>query len=249
MEKGVGIVQLAVEDVAVRQGKCSISHVNFTLEGGDIFGLMGRSGSGKSTLLKTMLGEIRPTKGKIKASVNGVAVKLHDILGYAPQHHALFVRLTVQENLYTFGNLRGIASSTIKKRIDELLPQLGIHQTLPKYISELSGGMQKRVDVACALITRPKILILDEPFNGLDVSLQQFIWDLLVSLAAAGSIIIVTSHLIRDLEKHCSALGLIENGYYYDTTAIKTSMKQSKDATLDLFIQRLFASKGNEGTP
>ncbi|MEM5799472.1 MAG: AAA family ATPase [Candidatus Aenigmatarchaeota archaeon] len=107
---------------------------------------------------------------------------------------------------------------------------------------QLSGGMQKRADIAVALINDPKILILDEPFNGLDISLQRFIWDFLVELSKLEKIIIISSHMIKDLQKYCTQLGLIENGIFYDTKTIVTSLNQYRFNNLEDFLEIVFTN-------
>lgn len=208
----------------------SIKNVNLVLNKGDLLGLIGRSGSGKSTIIKSLVG-LLPAK---KFSVEGV----HSI-GYSPQGNALFSYLTVQENLNTFADLQGVPKSIRDSRIDLLLKKMQLTRHRSKRISQLSGGMVKRVDLAVALVHDPDVLVLDEPFNGLDVSLQHFFWRLLLDLIKTGKTVIVASHILEDLQKYCTCFGLVEKGTYYSDNQIKQAMRK-REGTLQQFLARLF---------
>jgi len=152
----------------------------------------------------------------------------------------LYPFLTVEENLKTFGQLYGLNKWTIKNQTDLLLRRLDLEGSGEKRIVHLSGGMQKRADLAISLIHSPKIIILDEPFAGLDISLQTFIWKFLRELSKEGNVIIVSSHMIEDIQKYCNRFGLVEQGIYYNTSQISRSLKTCKEKNLESYLEKLF---------
>ena len=229
-----------VKNLSISKGRFSVVGVNYSLKGGDILGLVGRSGSGKSTILKALIGFNRYNTGSIELLDDTTKCRINEYLGYAPQENSLFPLLTLKENIYTFGQLYGVKNELIEQRMNILLKRLDLVNSRDKRIGQLSGGMQKRADLAVALIHNPRLIIFDEPFNGLDISLQRFVWTFIKELASEGRIIIVSSHMLEDLQKNCNQFGLVEHGTYYDTKQILTYMKNNKEKDLESFLARLF---------
>jgi ABC-2 type transport system ATP-binding protein len=222
-------------DLSVGKHSYEIRGITFSLDAGEIFGLIGRSGSGKSTLIRVLVGLDTTTSG-VLTHAPGVTI------GYSPQANALYPYLTVEENLATFAHLCGVNKKDFALRVEPLLQRLDLVHHRYRQIRELSGGMQKRVDIAIALIHEPKVIVLDEPFNGLDIALQRFIWDFLKELALNGRAIIVTSHLLGDIQKNCTELGLIENRSFYTDERIKEGLRQSKQQSLEHFLDGVFSN-------
>jgi ABC-2 type transport system ATP-binding protein len=232
-------LSLYVNDLAVSYGKFRLSHISFQLKGGDILGLVGKSGSGKSTVIKALLGIKKPISGKIELYQENRETLLKEVIGYSPQENSLYPFLTLYENLLTFGRLYGMNRPAIEERISLLLRRLDLSKNKHTRITHLSGGMQKRADIAVALIHDPWLVILDEPFNGLDVSLQKFIWAFMKELAAEGKIILISSHILKDIEKHCNQFGLVSNGTFYNND-ILLSQFNVKRGCLESFLEQLF---------
>jgi len=217
------------------------------LKSGDILGLIGRSGSGKSTIIKAIVGAINTYEGKIELYEDSKIIDATASLGYSPQDNALYPLLTLKENIYTFGRLNRMKNSEIELRMDMLLGRLGLANSKDKLITQLSGGMQKRADLACSLINDPKVIVLDEPFNGIDISLQMFIWKFIKELSTEGKIIILSSHMLEDLQKNCNQFGLVENGKYYDTAQIAKFFRNSREKNLESFLAKVFAGGNLQG--
>jgi len=234
-------IRFSVENLRVAYKTFSLGYINFKLKSGDILGLVGRSGSGKSTLIKALIGEKKQKHGTISIDVGGFPVDIKSVLGYSPQDNALFPYLTVEENLKLFAKLHKIKRTEYEERKGHILHQLNLDHHQKKKITELSGGMKKRADLAVALIHDPKILILDEPFSGLDISLQKFFWNLIQELSKEGKIIIVSSHLLGDIQKNCNEFGLVHDESYYDTKQIKKTLKKGYD--LEKYLEQIFEQK------
>jgi len=218
-------IEFKVEKLSTSYKNFSIKNVNFKLNSGDIMGLVGRSGSGKSTLIKTILGQKKPDSGYVNLFENGNPENFFEYIGYSPQANALYEFLTLQENMITFGRLHKMPLEKIMEAMNTLLKRLDLSKAKHKNIVQLSGGMQKRADLAVSLVHDPKVIILDEPFTGLDVSLQQFIWKLLRELAEKGRIIIISSHMLNDVQKNCNKYGLVLEGSFYNTEEIQKRLQ------------------------
>src|SRR3989338_5873466 len=230
---------LEVSNVATSYKNFSMKNVNFSLKSGQIMGLIGHSGSGKSTLVKTLVGLKKLDKGQINFYIDNIPAVLNNYLGYSPQENSLFPYLTLKENIIAFGKLKGLSKSYINERMNLLLKKLKLDYAQNKKIVELSGGMAKRADLIITLLDDPKVIILDEPFAGLDFSLIKFIWNTIGSLAGEGKIIIVSSHLLPDIQKHCTTLGFVYGGNLYDTKQLIYIMKQKKLFSLEDLFERI----------
>ena len=233
-------VRLVVKDLVVGTRTFKVSNISFDIKSGDILGVVGRSGSGKSTLIKAIVGTRKPKSGTVTTYLNNEEIDLGLIKGYSPQGDALYPFLTLEENLIIFGKLNKMKKNVIKERMDFLLKRLDLEESKKKRINEFSGGMQKRADLAVTLINSPKIIILDEPFAGLDIALQKFIWNLLKELSKEGNIIIISSHMLSDIQKNCNEFGLIERGYYYGTKQVMKTVKSIGGEGLESYLERLF---------
>jgi ABC-2 type transport system ATP-binding protein len=224
---------LSCDDLTVGRRTFAIEHISFELGPGELFGLIGRSGSGKSTLIRVLVGLDRPTRGMLRRAP-GLTV------GYSPQANALYPFLSVEENLLAFARLHGVARAAALERLGPLLTRLDLTNHRDRLVRDLSGGMQKRVDIAAALIHEPQVIVLDEPFNGLDIALQRFIWTFLKELAGQGRAVIVTSHILGDIQRNCTELGLIENRAFYSDGRIKEELRKSRQQNLELFLENVF---------
>lgn len=191
----------------------AVDNVDFEIRRGEIFGLLGPNGSGKSTTVKMLLGLLYPTKGHIEIfghSPRHVATKAK--IGYLPEESYLYRFLNSQETLDFFGQLFQIEKKERARRAEQLLDMVGLSQANTRAVGEFSKGMQRRIGLAQALINDPDLIILDEPTAGLDPIGCREVKDVIVALARRGKTIILTSHLLADVEDVCDRVVIYYGG-------------------------------------
>lgn len=191
----------------------AVDDVSFEVRRGEVFGLLGPNGSGKSTTVKLLLGLLHPTRGRIEVfghSPRHVATK-HRI-GYLPEESYLYRYLTPVETLDFFGNLFQLPPKERRQRIEQLLEMVGLSQVRRRTVGEFSKGMQRRIGLAQALINDPDLVILDEPTSGLDPIGCREIKDLILALARRGKTVILSSHLLADVEDVCDRVVIYYGG-------------------------------------
>lgn len=222
VEKGDSLKLIELKEAGKKFGNNNIlEEVNIIIEEGDILGIIGRSGSGKTTLLNLIAGFFEPSTGEVLHSfkvtegpqnLHAGLRKIKDQIGYAPQHNSFYPKLTVMENLLHFGQLYKLPRETLQNNIKGLLQatELAAHQN--KLAEHLSGGMQKRLDIACSLVHKPKILVLDEPTADLDPLLQKEIMNFLAQANKQGVTLVIASHHLHLLEKVCTKIAIVHNG-------------------------------------
>ncbi len=191
----------------------AVNNVNFEVRRGEVFGLLGPNGSGKSTTIKMLLGLLYPTKGHIEVfghSPRHVATKSR--IGYLPEESYLYKYLDSAETLDFFGNLFNLNKLERKKRIEQLIDMVGLKNATSRQVGEFSKGMQRRIGLAQALINDPDLVILDEPTSGLDPIGCREIKDLIKALANRGKTVILSSHLLSDVEDVCDRVVIYYGG-------------------------------------
>jgi ABC-2 type transport system ATP-binding protein len=191
----------------------AVDNVDFEVRRGEVFGLLGPNGSGKSTTVKMLLGLLYPTKGHIEVfghSPRHVATKSR--IGYLPEESYLYRYLNSHETLDFFGNLFRLPAGERDKRAEQLLDMVGLSQTRTRAVGEFSKGMQRRIGLAQALINDPDLVILDEPTAGLDPIGCREVKDLIRALARRGKTIILSSHLLSDVEDVCDRVVIYYGG-------------------------------------
>lgn len=191
----------------------AVDNVDFEVRRGEVFGLLGPNGSGKSTTVKLLLGLLYPTKGHIEVfghSPRHVATKAR--IGYLPEESYLYRYLNSRETLDFFGNLFQLDKGERNRRAEQLLDMVGLGQTRTRAIGEFSKGMQRRIGLAQALINDPDLIILDEPTAGLDPIGCREVKDLIMELARRGKTVILSSHLLSDVEDVCDRVVIYYGG-------------------------------------
>ncbi|MGC3961580.1 MAG: ABC transporter ATP-binding protein [Verrucomicrobiota bacterium] len=191
----------------------AVNDVDFDVKRGEVFGLLGPNGSGKSTTVKMLLGLLNPTKGHIEVFGNSPRhVQTKARIGYLPEESYLYRYLNSHETLDFFGNLFHLEKGEREKRAEQLLEMVGLNQTRTRSVGEFSKGMQRRIGLAQALINDPDLVILDEPTAGLDPIGCREIKDLIVALAKRGKTVILSSHLLSDVEDVCDRVVIYYGG-------------------------------------
>lgn len=207
---------IKVENVTKKFGNLlALDNVSIDIPQGSYCGIIGLSGSGKTTLLNILIGYWKPTMGKI--SFGGINVQKHrrfidKQMGFATQATSVYPLLTVEENLTYFGRLYGMRKKDIKHRTEILLDLMHMTGTNNVLAKELSTGMMRRLDIACALIHNPKALLLDEPTEDLDPVLRKELLALNKKINDDGTTIIMTSHMLDEVETVCDRIALLHNG-------------------------------------
>jgi ABC-2 type transport system ATP-binding protein len=191
----------------------AVDNVDFEVRRGEVFGLLGPNGSGKSTTVKMLLGLLYPTRGHIEVfghSPRHVATKSR--IGYLPEESYLYRFLDCPETLNFFGNLFDLPAAERNRRSEQLLEMVGLSQVRTRVVGEFSKGMQRRIGLAQALINDPDLIILDEPTSGLDPIGCREVKDLIQALAQRGKTIILSSHLLADVEDVCDHVVIYYGG-------------------------------------
>ena len=185
----------------------AVDGLDLRVEAGSFFGFLGPNGAGKSTTIKILTGILQPTSGRASIlghDVGDVAVAAEQLTGVVSEEGALFERLSGTEYLEFIGRMYGMERPTIRKRSDELLDLMGLADDSAKLIVDYSHGMRKKLSFAASLIHNPKVLFLDEPFEGIDAVTSRLIKSILDQLRQVGVTIFLTSHILEIVEKLCS---------------------------------------------
>lgn len=191
-----------------------LENLNLDIPQGSIFGILGINGSGKTTILRLLVGYYKPTKGEVlylNKKLKKVEGKLKSEIGFTTQDSSFYPKLTVEENVKYFGALYGLPKKTIDSNSDRILKLVELDHVRNRIAEQLSGGMQRRLDMACSLIHVPKVVILDEPTEDLDPLLRKDILHLIKKIAEIGTTVIITSHRLEDIEIVCDRVAILHN--------------------------------------
>jgi ABC-2 type transport system ATP-binding protein len=210
--EAVGLTKI-FKDFWMRTKARAVDSVDFQIFANEIFGLLGPNGSGKSTIIKMILGLLHKTRGRLTVfgrQPSDVSVKKY--IGFLPEESYLYRFLTARETLDYYGKLFGLDGRTRRRRTDELLEMVGLTQVAHRPIGEFSKGMTRRIGLAQALINDPDFLILDEPTAGLDPIGTRQVKDVLLELRRRGKTILLSSHLLADVEDVCDRMVMLYGG-------------------------------------
>jgi len=209
----------------------AVDKVSFTVEPGEIFGLLGPNGAGKTTTIRLLLTLIKPTEGQINVlGINALthSGKVRQLAGYVPQDVSVDGELTGFENILMYSKLYGIPSRGRKEAIDEILGYLDLKDRAKDMASTYSGGMMRRLEIAQALVNRPKLLFLDEPTIGLDPGVKRVIWGLIKRLRQEfGTVVFINTHDMNEADVLCDRIGIMDKGKLVtigSPTQLKTSV-------------------------
>ncbi|WP_157507268.1 heme ABC exporter ATP-binding protein CcmA [Ktedonobacter racemifer] len=247
----VGEPVIVLEHVAKRFGKLyALKDLSLTINAGETYGFIGPNGSGKTTLIRLLVGLSRPTQGTI--SILGKRVPSQAVapaIGYMTQASALYNDLTARENLEFFASIYGLRGEERRRRINEELERVELTDRASSLVAHFSGGMKQRLSLACALVHRPQVILLDEPTVGVDPELRLSFWQYFVQLNREGVTIIVSTHHLDEASR-CTRLGLLRSGELLaqgaPTELLERSGKNSMEEAFLFFAHQNMPSGATE---
>jgi len=205
MERSVEVSHLSKS----YNGQSVVKDISFDISKGEVFGLIGPNGAGKTTIIRMLLDIIRPDSGEIRILNDTLSGELKNKIGYLPEERGLYKKLTVMETLLYLGALKDMKS---KERALMFLDKMGMFPHKDKKISELSKGMQQKIQLIAALIHDPEFIILDEPYSGLDPVNMKLVKDLIIELGNEGKTILISTHMMDQVERMCDRIFMIHKG-------------------------------------
>ncbi len=204
---------LKVENITKYYGNIlAVDNLSFTVKKGEIFGLLGVNGAGKTTTFRMIMGLLDPTSGSITLNDKTINYDVTDKIGFLTEDRSLLTKLTVKEQCYYYGTLKGMTDEQIEKKLDYLLKKFSITEYKDRKIKELSKGNQQKIQFITAILHEPQLLILDEPFSGLDPINVETFKNEIVEMASHGSMIIFSSHRMEHVELFCKKLVILVKG-------------------------------------
>ena len=195
--------------------KVVVDNLNIEIKKGEIFGLLGPNGAGKSTTMNMICSIVRPTAGEIQLLGKNPWKQKRDVLhkiGYIPQELAIHGNLKAWENVELFTSLYGIKGQKLKNAVNESLEYVGLLERKQEFAKNFSGGMKRRLNIACALGHNPELLIFDEPTVGIDPQSRNFILDKIKESNRKGATVLYTSHYMEEVEAICTRIAIMDNG-------------------------------------
>jgi ABC-2 type transport system ATP-binding protein len=228
----------------------AVDNLSLDIEEGQLFGLLGPNGAGKTTTLRMLTGILRPTAGGIK--ISGIDMlsypeKCKEQIGYLPESPILYDYLSISEFLSFIGRIKKVEDSVLENRIEELSKLFNLEKKLDNYVGSLSHGMRQKVAIITALINSPKVLLLDEPYLGLDPKSQKDFKNLLHKNADDGCTALLSTHILDVAEKLCSKVGIVHRGKILATGTLdelREVSKSTEGASLeDVFLKLTEESK------
>jgi len=231
---------IKVEGLVKHYGKIkAVDGISFEIKQGEIFGLLGPNGAGKTTTVKILTTLTKPDAGK--CFINGFDVikepyEIRKFIGVVPQENNLDRDLTVYENLFIYGKLHKVKD--LKVKIKNLLEMIGLWERKDTLVSKLSGGMQRRLLLARALLSDPKVLFLDEPSIGLDPQIRRHLWEIIKKAKAEGKTIFLTTHYIEEAEALCDRVGILSKGKLIALGAPSELKKSVGNFTVEYYIDK-----------
>jgi lipooligosaccharide transport system ATP-binding protein len=210
--------------------ECAVDHISFAIEAGEFCGILGPNGAGKTTALRMLAGNAPLSSGDLSVlgyRIPAQAREMRAKIGIVPQQDNLDPDFTVRENLMVYGRYFGLTKAETKQRIPGLLALAALPDKADHRISQLSGGMKRRLSIARALINRPELLILDEPTTGLDPQIRQNLWQLMRQLQQEGLTIILTTHYMDEAQRLCNRIILMDYGRILADQSPETLIRDS----------------------
>jgi len=231
---------IKLKDVVKRyDSSLAVDNISLSIEKGEIFGLLGPNGAGKSTTIKMIMGLLKPNSGEI--NIDGINIREDEIavkgkLGLVPQDIAIYENLSARENVEFFGRLYGLRGKSLKDGVSEALEFTGLSEKQKEKPKKFSGGMKRRLNIACAIVHQPEIIIMDEPTVGIDPQSRNHILHSVRELNRRGSTIVYTSHYMEEVETVCDRVGIIDHGKLI-ACGSKNDLKKQVDTEEKILIE------------
>lgn len=220
-----------------------VDNLNIEIAKGEVFGLLGPNGAGKSTTMNMICNLIRPDFGSVEFMGKDFRKNKRELsskLGYIPQHLAIHENLKAWENVELFTSLYGIKGSELKKRIDESLEYVGLSERRNDYAKTFSGGMKRRLNIACAIGHHPELIIFDEPTVGIDPQSRNFILEKIRDSNKNGATVIYTSHYMEEVEAICTRIAIMDNGKVIASGTSEELKKLVSDDINSITLEEVF---------
>ena len=191
----------------------ALDGAGFELRQGELLALLGPNGAGKTTLIRAIAGRVKLDAGQIRIFGDPVSPgRSHPALGIVPQEIAVYPLMSARENLEVFGALQGLSGATLKTQVAWALEHTGLADRAAEPVSRFSGGMRRRLNIACGIVHRPRLVLLDEPTVGVDPQSRDRIYDMLAALMTDGVSLLLTTHHLEEAEARCSRTVIIDHG-------------------------------------
>ncbi len=190
-----------------------LNNLSLQIPPGEVYGLIGSNGAGKTTTINILCNLLQFDSGKVEIAGCKISTETKKLIGVVPQENLMYKNLTCAENLNFFARIYGLSSSERKQRVRECLILVNLLDRANSVVENLSGGMQRRLSMALALVHHPKLVILDEPTTGLDVEARYEIWELIRNLQQQQITVLLTTHLLEEAERLCQRIGILKNGH------------------------------------
>lgn len=204
---------IEIKSVTKRFGELeAVSNLSLSIPSGSIYGILGPNGAGKTTTIRMIINIFAPDEGEIEIFGRRMTEETKNLIGYLPEERGLYPKMQTLELLVYFGELKGISKRDAERRGEELLKRVGLYEWRRRKIEELSKGMQQKVQFISTIIHDPEIVILDEPFSGLDPLNTEVLKELIMELKREGKTILFSTHLMEHAEKLCDYVALINKG-------------------------------------
>lgn len=225
------------------KSKVVVDNLNIQIHKGEIFGLLGPNGAGKSTTMNMICSITRPTTGNIEFMGRNTWQHKKEVIqkiGYIPQELAIHGKLKAWENVELFTSLYGIKGEELKNIVENSLKYVGLYDNKDELAKNFSGGMKRRLNIACAIGHHPELLIFDEPTVGIDPQSRNFILEKIKSSNEAGATVIYTSHYMEEVEAICTRIAIMDNGKIIACGTSEELKKMVSDSGDDITLEEVF---------
>ncbi|MBF2074244.1 MAG: ABC transporter ATP-binding protein [Synechococcales cyanobacterium C42_A2020_086] len=213
-----------------------LQNLSLHIAPGDVYALLGPNGAGKTTTINIICNLLKPDRGSVRINGLPVSEQTKRLIGIAPQENLLYKVLSCQENLRFFGQLYGLRGRLLEQRVQQCLEAVNLLDRSKSPVETLSGGMQRRMNIAVALVHQPKLVVMDEPTTGLDIEARYEIWELIRQLQRQGITVLLTTHLLDEAERLATCIGILKQGQIAAEGSLAT-LRQQLPAQEVLLVQ------------